>query len=197
PRFLDDNGNENFGRNDMNRTFSWLAQGFFNYSKTIGSHKITGLLGGEIDRDKYDYTHLEGKNFIIETAHYVRGAFMDNLTKQTASGQAAKTVSAFSRVGYDYKGRYIAQATYRRDASSRFGPDHAIGNFFSGSAAWRFSDEKFMRWTNNFLTDGKLRLSIGNTGNDRVGFYDWQQLIIQAGNSYNSVAGASLNTTLG
>jgi TonB-dependent starch-binding outer membrane protein SusC len=197
PRYLDDNGNENFARNDNNRTFNWLAQGFLNYNKKFGNHSITGLFGVEKDRDKFDYSHMEGKNFIIETVHYVRGAFIDNLTRQENRGQAASTASAFARFGYDYKGRYIVQGTYRRDASSRFGPDNAIGNFFSGSGAWRFSDEKFMDWATNWLTDGKLRFSIGQTGNDRVGYYDWQQLVNQANTSYNNVPGASLSTTFG
>jgi len=197
PRYLDDNGNENFARNDNNKTFSWLAQGFLNYSKKIGDHSFTGLLGVEKDRDKYDFSHMEGKNFIIETVHYVRGAFIDNLTRQENKSQAASTASAFARVGYDYKGRYIAQGTYRRDASSRFGPANAISNFFSGSAAWRFSDEKFMNWANTWLNDAKLRVSIGKTGNDRVGYYDWQQLVNQANTSYAGVPGASLSPTLG
>lgn len=197
PRFLDDNGNENFGRNDLNKTFSWLLQGFLNYNKKIGDHSFTALLGAEKDRQREDDTHLEGKNFVIETAHYVQGAFMDNLTKQSASGSAVATASAFSRLGYTYKDRYILQGTYRRDASSRFAPESRIGNFFSGSAAWRFSDEKFMDWANRFLSDGKLRFSWGQTGNDRVGNYDYLQLLNQGNNSYNGVAGASLSTGFG
>ena len=197
PRYLDDNGNENFAKNDNNRTFSWLAQGFLNYNKKIGNHSFTGLLGVEKDRDKYDFSHLEGKNFIIETAHYVKGAFINNFTLQENKGQAASTSSFFTRLGYDYKGRYIVQGTYRRDASSRFGPDNAIGTFFSGSGAWRFSDEKFMNWASGWLTDGKLRFSAGSTGNDRVGFYDWQQLVVQANTYYAGVPGASLSTIFG
>jgi TonB-linked SusC/RagA family outer membrane protein len=154
-------------------------------------------LGVEKDRDKYDFSHMEGKNFVIETVHYVRGAFIDNLTKQENRGQAASTASAFTRLAYDYKSKYIIEGTYRRDASSRFGPDNAIGNFFAGSAAWRFSHEKFMDWSDRWLDDGKLRISVGNTGNDRVGYYDWQQLVNQANTSYAGIPGASLSTTFG
>lgn len=197
PRFLDDNGNENFGRNDLNKSFSWLLQGFLNYSKKIGDHNITALLGAEKDRQKDDNTHLEGKNFVIETAHYVQGAFMDNLTKQSASASAVATASAFTRINYSYKERYSFMASYRRDASSRFAPESRIGNFFSGYAAWRFSEEKFMNWAHGFLSDAKLRFSWGQTGNDRVGNYDYLQLLNQGNNSYNGVAGASLNSTFG
>jgi TonB-linked SusC/RagA family outer membrane protein len=197
PRFLDDNGNENFGRNDMNRSFSWLAQGFLNYTKKFGNHSIMGLLGVQKDRDKDDRVHLEGKNFIVETAHYVKGAFMDNLTNQTSSGSAVSTASAFARLGYSYDEKYIFQGTYRRDASSRFAPDKRIGNFFAGSVAWRFSDENFMNWSSGVLTDGKLRFSWGQTGNDRVGNYEYLQLVNQGNTSYNGVAGASLSNNFG
>lgn len=197
PRFLDDNGNENFGRNDLNKTFNWLLQGFLNYNKKFGDHNISALLGAEKDRIKEDDNHLEGKNFIVESAHYVKGAFMDNLTKQSASGTAVSTASAFARVNYGFKEKYILQGTYRRDASSRFAPENRVGDFVSGSIAWRFSDENFMKWASGFLTDGKLRFSWGQTGNDRVGNYEYLQLINQANTSYNGVPGASLSTTFG
>ncbi len=197
PRFLDDNGNENFGRNDMNKGFDWLLEGFLNYNKKLGNHTITGLLGAGKDRVKDDNTHMEGKNFAIETAHYVKGAFIDNLTNQRADGSAVSTNYAFARANYSFKDRYSLMAMMRRDASSRFAPETRIGNFFSGYAVWRFSDEKFMSWTSKFLTDGKLRFSWGQTGNDRVGNYDYLQLVTQGTNSYNGVAGASLSTNLG
>ncbi|HEY0677812.1 MAG TPA: SusC/RagA family TonB-linked outer membrane protein, partial [Chitinophagaceae bacterium] len=197
PRFLDDNGNENFGRNDLNKSFDWLLQGFLNYSKKIRDHNITALLGVSKDREKDDFLHMEGKDFVIETAHYVKGAFIDNLTRQTASASAVSTASAFTRLSYSFKERYIVQGTYRRDASSRFGPDNRIGNFFSGSVAWRFSDSRFMNWSTGFLNDGKIRFSWGQTGNDRVGNYDYLQIMNQGNNSYNGIAGASLSTSFG
>jgi TonB-linked SusC/RagA family outer membrane protein len=197
PRFLDDNGNENFGRNDMNRGFDWLLQAFLNYNKKIGPHSISAVLGASKDREKDDLLHMEGKNYVIETAHYVKGAFIDNLTSQNASATAVKTASAFARANYSFDEKYIVQATFRRDASSRFNPDYAIGNFFSGSVAWRFSDERFMDWSRGVLNDGKVRFSWGQTGNDRVGNYDYLPLINQGNNSYNGVAGASLNSNFG
>lgn len=197
PRFLDDNGNENFARNDNNRSFNWLAQGFLNYSKKIGDHNFMGLIGVQKDREKEDRTHIEGKNFVIESTHYVKGAFMDNLTNQYSSGSAVSTASAFARMGYGFKDRYIFQGTYRRDASSRFAPDKRVGDFFAGSVAWRFSDEKFMDWTSSVLSDGKFRISWGQTGNDRVGNYEYLQLISQGSTSYNGIPGASLSSSFG
>ena len=197
PRFLDDNGNENFARNDLSKGFYWLFEGFLNYNKKFGDHAVTGLLGVGKDRDKDDNLHMEGKDFVIETAHYVKGAFIDNLSLQRASGSAVATAYAFARANYSYKDKYSIMAMMRRDASSRFAPESRIGNFFSGYAVWHFSDENFMRWADKFLSDGKLRFSWGQTGNDRVGNYDYLQLLNQGNNSYNGVAGASLSTTFG
>ena len=197
PRFLDDNGNENFGRQDLNKTFSWLFQAFLNYNRKIGNSTFTGLLGVEKDRVRNDYSHLEGYNFTVESAHFVNGGFINDLSKQRTFANAVTTASAFGRIGYDYKGRYLVQGTYRRDASSRFGPDHRVGNFFSASSAWRFTDEKFLNWMTNVLTDGKLRLSWGQTGNDRVGYYDYLPLLSVANFSYNGIAGTSLTTAFG
>jgi TonB-linked SusC/RagA family outer membrane protein len=197
PRYLDDNGDENFGRNDMNRAFYWLAQGYLNYDKKFGRHGIIALLGVEKDRSKNDFSHLDGKNFVIESAHYVKGAFMNNLSNQYSSAYAVSTASLVSRLIYSFMdNKYTVQGSFRRDASSRFHPDYRIGNFFSASGAWRFTDEKFMNWATHILNDGKLRISWGQSGNDRVGNYDYLTLITQADYSYNGVASASLGTQM-
>lgn len=197
PRYLDANGVQNSGTNDLNKIVSWLAQGFLNYNKKFGNNSVAVVAGVEKDRRKEDDLHMEAKNFVIETAHYVKGAFIDNLTKQTSSGSAVSTAAAFARVNYSFKDRYILQGTYRRDASSRFAPENRIGNYISGSATWRFSDEAFMAWSNKFLNDGKFRFSWGQTGNDRIGTYDYLQILNQGNTSYNGVAGASLSPNFG
>ena len=72
--------------------------------------------------------------------------------------------SIFARVTYDYKGRYLLNAIMRRDGSSRFAKENKWGNFPSVSVGWRFSDEKFMKFSKKFLEDGKIRASFGITG---------------------------------
>ena len=67
--------------------------------------------------------------------------------------------SIFARVTYDYKGRYLLNAIMRRDGSSRFAKENKWGNFPSVSVGWRFSDEKFMKFSKKFLEDGKIRRS--------------------------------------
>lgn len=69
----------------------------------------------------------------------------------------------------------MVNANIRTDGSSRFGSSKRWGVFPSASIGWRFSDERFMRWSKRFLSDGKLRASWGITGNQEIGDYDsWQ-----------------------
>ncbi|MCX2450301.1 TonB-dependent receptor [Pedobacter sp. PLR] len=198
PRFLSANGIENLARNGTTRRVYYETQGFFNYNKVIGNdHTITGLAGFSMDRTRSDFTNLEGKNLIAEDVHFVTGANMVDLTKQRVGATAYSLASFFFRPGYNYKGRYIVQGTFRNDASSRFGRDRRSGSFISGSAAWRFSDEKFMGWAKKYLDDAKLRVSYGTVGNDASGNYESIQRIEVGSNSYGGVAGASLMETFG
>ena len=59
------------------------------------------------------------------------------------------------------------------DGSSRFAKENKWGNFPSVSVGWRFSDEKFMKFSKKFLEDGKIRASFGITGNEAIGNYDY------------------------
>lgn len=87
--------------------------------------------------------------------------------------------SVFARVTYDYLGKYLFTANMRRDGSSRFAKENKWGNFPSVSVGWRFSDEKFMKFSKKFLEDGKIRVSYGITGNEAIGNYDYIYLILR------------------
>jgi len=193
PRFLDDNGNENLGRNGTSKEFYYEAQGYFNFNRVFAkNHTVTALLGVSRDRTKNEFMNIEGRNFISEDVHYVTGTNMVDLTKQRSGASAFSLASLFFRPGYNYKGRYIVQGTFRNDASSRFGSSNRSGVFLSGSAAWRFSDEKFMGFSKNILQDGKLRYSYGTLGNDASGNYEHLQRIVVGTTQYNGVGGAML-----
>ncbi|HSC37215.1 MAG TPA: TonB-dependent receptor, partial [Chitinophagaceae bacterium] len=117
--------------------------------------------------------------------------------KTTTGASANADASVFARAGYSYLGRYIVQGTWRHDGSSRFGQKNKWGDFFSGSAAWRFSDESFMDWTRGVLTDGKLRFSVGQAGNDRIGDYQSFTVLNFGLQYYNGLYTAAENSTLG
>ena len=112
---------------------------------------------------------------------------MDVLSASTPTMDAASTPSAmkgnstdnavqsvFGRLNYDYKGRYLLEANFRADGSSRFAEGHRWGFFPSFSAAWRASEEKWFNVKN--IDNLKLRASWGKLGNTAVGDYATQLL---------------------
>ena len=93
--------------------------------------------------------------------------YHQNPTTQT------KSASFFGRITYDWQDRYLLNATFRRDGSSRFGANHRYGNFYSVGLGWLFSNEAFIKDRLKWFSYGKLRLSFGRTGNDGISDYQY------------------------
>lgn len=153
--------------------FTWANENFLTYTKSINEvHQITILVGHSQQEWKKETTGLNGLYFASDNVTTLNGA-------GTISNQSVNTtvehglVSFFGRLGYNYKERYLFEANFRADGSSRFGKDNRFGYYPSASAAWRFSDETFMS-SFGILDDGKFRVSVGQTGNEAIGNYSAQ-----------------------
>lgn len=109
-----------------------------------------------------------------------------------------KLLSFFSRLNYSYKNKYLATFTYRADGSSKFAKDNNWGYFPSGSFAWRVSQEDFMK-NIHFLSDLKLRVGYGQSGNNRISDYMYQTYYKPDiyGLNNNASSGALIPNTLG
>ncbi|MDL2323013.1 TonB-dependent receptor [Bacteroidales bacterium OttesenSCG-928-A17] len=93
----------------------------------------------------------------------------------------------FARVNYDYKGRYLAEVSARRDGTSRFADGHRWGTFPSGSIGWRISEESFFEPARKAVDNLKVRASFGSLGNQNISeYYTYARLI-----SINDFAGYS------
>ena len=99
--------------------------------------------------------------------------------------------SIFARVNYSFKDRYIFMGSIRRDGSSKFAPNNRFGYFPAASAAWRLSEEDFIKKT-GWINDLKLRASYGISGNDQFGNYVWNGNV-SYGNlyTYGPIAGGA------
>ena len=190
------------GSTGSDRQFSYDLQSFLNYNKTIGKHGAFTATAG-FSREYFgDYNfNIADNNYLNETV-FTSNVGTVNLTQTGTTSTAYTTESLFGRVGYNYKEKYIMTATYRRDGSSRFGPDDKWGNFYSAGFAWRFTDEPFLAWTKKFLEDGKLRYSFGQLGNDQLSNNYLFSTLMNFGTSntsasYNGNSTAALSTTLG
>lgn len=199
PKILSSNNPlQNNGRESYSLSSNWAYQSFLNYSKTIHKdHQITALAGFSAEKWKYNSFRIAGNNYASESVFTSNSAANIDLTKTGTDGSVHSLASFFGKIGYNYKGKYITNFTFRRDGSSRFGKDKPWADFFSGSAAWRFSEEKFMSWAKNYLEDGKLRLSLGQNGNERIGDFDALQTYNFGSSFYNGVNGVVLNDQFG
>lgn len=199
PKILSSNNPlKNNGSEEWDRSIGWQYQGFLNYSKTLHEdHRFIGLLGFSAEREQRNNSEIAGTDYVNE--HIITlnsaGTIVPSGTKTGAS--ANSLASIFGRIGYSYQSKYTFNGTVRRDGSSRFGKDNIWGNFYSGSAAWRFSQENFMKWANGVLTDGKLRVSFGQTGNERIGDYDAIQRYGFGSYFYNGISGIATGSSFG
>jgi TonB-linked SusC/RagA family outer membrane protein len=164
---------------------SYQLNASINYSATFGKHEVGAMLNYE--QYEYHYENMYGSKseMQITTLPYFDFGVTDQL-KWSLSGAGSEDarLSYLGRFNYAYNGRYLAEFSFRRDASVKFAPEHRWGFFPSGSLAWRVSEEEF--WRNNvpFINNFKLRGSIGLTGNDAVGAFQWMERASIGGTYY-------------
>ena len=197
PLLVTTNGTNSLLESMDQRTY-WINQNYLNFEKTFGSdHKVTAVLGISADKRSSWKSNIEGTNLVSETVPTTNTIQLVNLLNTKTEQSASTNASLFGRVGYNYQGRYIFNANVRRDGSSKFGKDKLWGVFPGVSAAWRFTDESFMAWSSAALDDGKLRVSYGETGNNRIPDYAAIQQYNFGSNYYNGISGAVLSNSFG
>lgn len=157
------------------------------YNTNIGQHKIGVLVGNTLQQTTLKNVSATGTNFPNDSYTQISAA-----ATQTASqfGTNSKLASFFSRVDYNYAGKYYAEFTIRADGSSRFGANHKWGYFPAVGAAWRLSEEDFLI-NSTTISNLKLRASYGITGN-QGGIDDFaSQGLWNGGYGYSDAAGTS------
>ena len=189
--YKDENGNfydsglsQNSASLTTNRSFSWTWDNILNYNTTIANdHNLGVMLLFSSEAGNTEKTYMEGNDVLehtdwwnIGTAKNADGA--PALASFSSGYSETSMISYAARLNYSYKGKYLVTATIRRDGSSKFTKDNRWGTFPSAAVAWRISEEPFMQKTSNWLSNLKLRLSYGVTGNNTgIGAYDTQQTL--------------------
>ena len=150
------------------RQLEFNMQQILNYTKQFGHHNVNIMVGHESYDSKAYVLSAAKSHMLTEENDELSGAIID---KQSASSYRTEynNEGYFARVMYDYNSKYFLSASYRRDASSRFHPDHRWGNFWSVGGAWIITRENFMAGTQEWLDNLKLKASIGSQGNDNIG----------------------------
>jgi len=153
-----------------------LLEATLNYNKTFAEkHQIMGLLGYSAQQTDLDYVGVRARGFQSDAIGEITDKGADPSNFQMLADHTFKRtttmISYFGRVNYSFDSKYFLSASYRRDASSRFGPNSKWGAFPSVSGGWTISNEDFY---DNWLGAGstlKLRASWGKSGNNNIGDY--------------------------
>ena len=149
----------------------WQLKNYLTYTGNIGKHHFTAMLGQECWESSWKFQGITGKN--LPRNDVQNPSLAEKADRDYTSGfGSASMASFFTRETYNYDDRYYATYTYRYDGSSNFGPNNRWAGFHSIAASWRFSNEAFMK-NIDWISNGKLRVGWGQTGNSNIGGYRW------------------------
>jgi len=175
PKYVSDpvnwlNNAQNSLKWGLNEGQSYTLINTLNYSKTVGLHFLSILLGTEANKSSYYFMNTEARN---SPSNILQSPVSALTTEGRGNGSLGRSLSYFGRLNYICHNKYILQFNTRADASAKFSPHNRWGYFPSASLAWRISKEKFMKSV-SFIDDLKLRGSYGLTGNESsIGGYPY------------------------
>ncbi|MEJ5304067.1 MAG: TonB-dependent receptor [Bacteroidales bacterium] len=159
------------------RTASWTVNSFFNYDFKAGElHTFNAMAGTEAIRNTGRVFNASDSDFPVQQDNII---YIGNgLGQKTVSQNeyASSLLSFFSRLNYDYAGKYYLSGTFRRDGTSRFVGKNRWGNFYSLSGGWIIKQEEFLKNV-DWLENLKLRLGYGAIGNQEIGLYAYSDRI--------------------
>lgn len=154
--------------------YNWKITNTLNWAHTFAQkHDVGALVGFEEGKNSDGNTDVKKMGMIDATLTDLNTLTSEEYTRGNFTGYTYR--SWFGRLNYAFDSRYLLEANFRYDGSSRFSPDNRWGFFPSASAGWRISEEAFAK--NSFLSafdNLKLRASYGKLGNSSVDNYAYQ-----------------------
>ena len=170
------------------RSFYLNLQQLLSWKKTFaGVHNVSVLLGHEnYNSQSYGLSASKNQMFSMENDE-LNGAVVDGKSAASSAGEY-NNEGYFVRAQYDFSNRIFGSVSYRRDASSRFHPDHRWGNFWSLGGGWLINHESWfpqVRWIDML----KIKASIGSQGNDNIGNYLYTDTYVLSNNENKPAIG--------
>ncbi len=171
-------------------TMTWTNT--VSYDWDVKDHSFSVMAGMEMSR--YSGTYLSASGGVLKDGFDDwEHAYVDNSSATTpeqglgSSGSPndeTRTVSYFARIGWNWKERYVINATFRADGSSKFARGHRYGFFPSVSAGWNITNEEFMQNAKDWLSFLRLRLSWGQVGNQNIDNYQYEAPVTSTTTNY-------------
>ena len=147
----------------------YTLENYLTYDRSFGRHQVTLLAGNTyLNPGVTNQEGVRGSNQPNDNIQNISVAPTQSVTGSYSNFARSSGTSYFGRLIYAYDGKYILTAVVRRDGASNFGANHQFGNFPAVGLAWRFSDEDFVKKNLGILSDGKLRVGWGRTGNNNI-----------------------------
>ena len=161
----------NYSYWSKNNSSFWMLKNYITYNGQIGKHGFTIMGGQECWESSWNNMAIWGRDLTSDAYH---NPYLGTKTSKDFSDayDSSSMASFFTRLTYNFDNRYNATYTYRYDGSSNFGPNKRWAGFHSFAASWRFSNEAFMK-NLTWLSNGKLRIGWGQTGNSSIGGFKW------------------------
>ncbi|HKJ42510.1 MAG TPA: TonB-dependent receptor, partial [Sunxiuqinia sp.] len=174
---------------NMSKGLALTWDNVLSYNWKMGDHALTALVGTEAYQNHGSWLNVSNSDLIISDLQH---AYIDNTTNtdltQLSYGGApndeSMLLSYFGRLSYNYKEKYLLNATFRRDGSSRFDKSHRWGNFPSVSVGWVASSESFMESAQSWMDYLKLRASWGQVGNQNIKAWQYMAPVTVANTNY-------------
>ena len=170
PQYIVGTTNSDATRWNTKRNF-WTANAYLNYTHNWNdAHNLSVMAGVNGENYKSDYFYVRRTQLYDESYPELNLAYGD-LSKATINSSTGDRASAgyFGRINYDYKGIYLLELNGRYDGSSRFRDGDRWAFFPSFSVGYRFSEENYWKNLRSVVSNGKLRFSFGEIGNEAIG----------------------------
>lgn len=164
------NGQKPYGRTQMGRDVRWTNTNTLTWKDKVKKHNYDVMLAHEVSFRSSEYLLGEAMDFPFDNLGNDNLGLGATPSKVNTDYYDKTLLSFFARANYNYDNRYLLTATVRTDGSTVFSNKNKWGFFPSFSAAWRVSEEAFMKdlkWLSNF----KVRFGWGIVGNDRISNY--------------------------
>lgn len=148
------------------------------YADTFdGEHNLSVLAGFEVADHRSSYTYAAANNYPNDKLNALS---VGQMYGTGGASYRSFMMSVLASANYDWNHRYYLSGSFRRDGSSRLGPDSRWANFWSVSGAWRISEEEFLAGSDLF-SDVKIKASYGTNGNLPVSYYAYKGLYSASG----------------
>ncbi|KYG80799.1 SusC/RagA family TonB-linked outer membrane protein [Roseivirga echinicomitans] len=170
PSDIREQGNNSAYRSSTVENY-YVLNSYLSYRQQFGDHALSGTLGFNQEHNRWNSFSAQRNNVISASLPTIALATGDQFVDENVSEWAVRGV--FYRLNYIYNDKYIVEFNGRYDGASKFPSNNRYGFFPSASVAWRVDEENFMAGMRDWVSQFKLRGSIGSLGNQAIGPYEY------------------------